>query len=227
MNMKLKIERMEKENKYEKTFKEIIRQIRRKQHDYDNHINAIYAMALTTGSYEELMQKQREYWGDKINIEDKYGKIVNEKSSPVIIGFLFHKFTKANELGIDINPHIVIEEAECNISQCEMIEIIGILFDNAVEAVKDKEKSAKKIRVEIVEYKENIEIVVMNRSDYVKQSDIEMFFMEGYSTKGSGRGLGLSNVKKIVKKSKSRLIVENITVDGEQWFSVKIIVYKE
>ena len=46
---------------------ELVKEIRAKQHEFDNHLNAILNMHLTIDNYEELVAKQSEYiksWQD-------------------------------------------------------------------------------------------------------------------------------------------------------------------
>ena len=40
---------------------ELVKEIRAKQHEFDNHLNAILNMHLTIDNYEELVAKQSEY----------------------------------------------------------------------------------------------------------------------------------------------------------------------
>jgi len=49
-------------------------------------------------------------------------------------------------------------------------------------------------------------------------------FNMGYSTKGTGRGIGLYSLKKIVNKYKGELLVENITREDENWFKISMII---
>lgn len=222
--MKVKMESMKMQQVYGNAFESMITDIRRKQHDFDNHINAIYGLHRTAKSFDELIKRQEEYC-EHIS-DNKYSKMFNEKSSPVIIGFLYSKFCSANKEGISVEPHIVIEEANCNISQYEIIQIIGSLFDNAVEAVREKDVSLRRIRISMIEYSEKIEIKVMNLSDYMKREKMQKLFQLGYSTKGENRGIGLNNIKDIMEKSKNEMIVENINVNEENYFSIKLVIKK-
>lgn len=220
--MQLEVNRIKMQTVYDGTFNEMIQQIRRKQNDFDNHLNAIYSMPLTIKNYDELVKRQSEYC-DKIK-NNKYIKMLNENSCPTIMGFLYSKFTKAEEQNIEVSPHIVIQEAKCKASQYEIIEMIGILFDNAVDAVSNKNTEYKKIRTIMIEHKNKVEICVMNRSDFIEQREQEKFLIEGYSTKGQNRGIGLNNVKKIVNESRGTMILENIEYNNQNWFSIKIYI---
>lgn len=212
------------QNMYHNAFEDMINEIRRKQHNFDNHLNAISNMYLTASSLEELVQRQEEY-RRKLLAENKYNKIMNEKSSPVIIGFLYHKFLQAESKNIQVSPHIVIENAECRLSQFKLVEILGILLDNSVEAVEGVLEN-RLIKFEMIETHKEVIVDVRNPYPVVNREDIGKYFVEGYSTKGDNRGLGLSYVRKIVPKALGKIKAENIWENNINWFSVKIEIEK-
>ena len=59
------IQNQEKELKlyqlYIQPMEELVKEIRARQHEFDNHINAILNMHLTVDNYEELVEKQSDY----------------------------------------------------------------------------------------------------------------------------------------------------------------------
>lgn len=209
---------------YNNAFGDMINEIRRKQHNFDNHLNAISNMYLTVGSLEELVQKQDEYRKTMLS-ENKYNKLMNEKSSPIIIGFLYHKFLQAESKNIEVLPHIVIEEAECRLSQLKLVEILGVLLDNSVEAVEAAQDN-RYIRFEMLETDKSVILNVKNPYPIINREDIGRYFVEGFSTKGAGRGLGLSYVRKVVSKVFGKITAENIVEDNINWFSIKVEIEK-
>lgn len=76
--------------------------------------------------------------------------------------------------------------------------MIGILLDNAVEAVQEKEE--KDIKFTLVEDEGQIHLSVSNASEYISQEKIHEWLLEGNSTKGEQRGIGLANVVSITEK---------------------------
>lgn len=209
----------------EENFQDMIIQIRRRQHEFDNHLNAIYGMHLTINDYDELVKKQNEYCDRMLEV-NKYNKMISCQSSPIILGFLYGKFLEAENQNITIIPHIVIEKAQCKIMQYELIEVLGILIDNAVQAVTDNECVRRKIKVEIIEYKERVEITIENICNHIPINILSRFFDKGYSTKGKNRGLGLYNLAEIAKKSRSEISVENVMKDNENWLSITLRIPK-
>ena len=82
--------------------------------------------------------------------------------------------------------------------------VINNLLNNAIEATKISEK--KHISVDIKKV-ERYRIEIKNNSSglNIDANKIQDFFQKGFSSKGKGRGYGLYNVKKIVKKYKGSI----------------------
>ena len=79
----------------------------------------------------------------------------------------------------------------------EFTQILGVIFDNATQATKLLEE--KQIIIEIKNNSDNIEFDVSNT--YSPNIDFEIVFNEGYSSKGSDHGYGLSLVKDIINNN--------------------------
>ena len=203
---------------YTETFEDAVAAIRMKQHEFDNHINAIKCMQYTVHDPEKLIEEQNKYC-DKILQDNKYNKLLKLKTSPILIGYLYSKFTAASTHGINVEYEIQDINIE-KISINDLIEIIGILFDNAVEALECQEN--KDIEVKMLQDDNRFIVSVANRSDRKTNSEIEKFFEYGYSTKGDGHGVGLHRANMLVKKYKACIQVENILKYGENYLCFKI-----
>lgn len=203
---------------YTNTFEDAVEAIRMRQHEFDNHINAIKCMQYTIHNTEELIEEQNKYC-DKILQDNKYNKLLKLKTSPILIGYLYSKFTAASVH--DVNVEYEIQDINIEkISINDLIEIIGILFDNAVEALEFQD--SKDIEVKLLQDDNRFVVSVANRSDRKTNSEIEKFFEYGYSTKGAGHGVGLHRANMLVKKYKACIQVENISKYGVNYLSFKI-----
>jgi len=226
---------MEKEEKqeelkmyelYTKTFEDLITAIRIKQHEFNNHINAIKCLPYTAKSAEELIAEQNRYC-DTVLEDTEIVKLLKLDSSPVLCGFLYSKLIFAQSLDI----HVIYEVDPINVERYitihHFIEIMGILFDNAVEAlVKEKrvENHSGKILLRLSSY-ENTKLLleVANISRSYTNKEIEEFFVTGKSSKGNNRGVGLSRVKLLTQKYKADLHAVNQQYYGENYLSFRII----
>ena len=204
---------------YTETFEDAVAAIRMKQHEFDNHINAIKCMQYTIHNPEKLIEEQNKYC-DKILRDNKYNKLLKLKTSPILIGYLYSKFTAASTHGVNVEYEIQdinIDKVSIN----DLIEVIGILFDNAVEALEYQDN--KDIEVKLLQDDNRFIVSVANRSDWKTNSEIEKFFEYGYSTKGAGHGVGLHRANMLVKKYKACIQVENISKYDVNYLCFKIV----
>lgn len=208
---------------YNKTFEEAIVAIRTRQHEFDNHINAIKCLRLTSDNPYELARTQEEYC-DKIMQENSFNRILKMHMEPILAGFLYSKFTNAKEQGIRVVHDVHAIEVKNRVDISSLVEVIGVLLDNATEALLNEKDVEKVLVVKILqEDKTSFSIEVANRSRKFMNSEIEKFCECGYSTKGINRGMGLSRVKEIVRKNKADFFIGNICYDSENYLSFKII----
>lgn len=204
---------------YTKTFEDAVTTIRMKQHEFDNHINAIKCMRYTIHDTEKLIDEQDKYC-NKILQENKYNKLLKLKMSPILVGYLYSKFTAASIRKINIEYEIQDFDIEC-IEINDLIEIIGILFDNAVEAL--EKQHDKEIDVRLQKVNNKCVILIANISEWKTNSEIEKFFEYGYSTKGKEHGIGLHRASMLVKKYKASMQVENIAQNDMNYLCFKVI----
>ncbi|EOS51849.1 hypothetical protein C809_00604 [Lachnospiraceae bacterium MD335] len=204
---------------YTKTFEDAVTTIRMKQHEFDNHINAIKCIGYTIHDTEKLIDEQDKYC-DKILQDNKYNKVLKLNISPILVGFLYSKFTAASAHGINIEYEIQDIEI-MNVSISDLVEIIGILFDNAVEAL--EEQGDKEMEVSLLRSDNTFTVSIANISSWKTNSEIEKFFEYGYSTKGKEHGIGLYRVNMLMKKYKACIQVENITKNDSNYLCFKAI----
>ena len=209
---------------YADSFDNLIDNIRTKQHEFDNHINNIYSQHYIYSTYDELVKAQQSYC-KVVAIENRFNKLLNS-GNPIIIGFLYGKFVEIDKFGIDISYHISIKELQIEIPIFKLVEILGNLIDNAVDALINK-KNYNKVYIFMEERGKCFSIEVRNECDYVDYTELELFFKKGYSRKGGDRGLGLFHVKTICDEYKLNLLCRNKEVDGINWISFVVSNKKE
>lgn len=90
----------------------------------------------------------------------------------------------------------------------KLVEVIGNLFDNAMEAI-EEQGVEQKIYLEFIEQPEQIDFKIKNESCYIPQEKLLKMFERGESSKGELRGLGLANVRQICEEYKCDLQVNN------------------
>jgi len=208
---------------YEESFKSLIDDISARQHEFDNHINAIYSQHMIYHTYEELTQGQKQYC-DQLIQENSLNKLLSNGNS-VVLGFLYGKFLNAEKSGIKLNYRVNIRNLESNVPTYKMVELLGNLINNAVEALSSEEKLSR-MGVSLLEYDDSIEMEVRNECIGIDYSKIQDFFKKGYSEKEKNRGYGLYNVKQICESYNIRLQCSIEDAMDAEWFVVKLNIRK-
>ena len=86
----------------------------------------------------------------------------------------------------------------------ELCEILGILFDNAIEAADKSGQKSVRVRIE-KDGKDAVSFSIEN--SFEGNVDIERIFEKGYTTSGDGsRGIGLWMVRNTVNKYKNMML---------------------
>lgn len=209
---------------YENSFRSLIDEIRARQHEFDNHINVIYGDHYLYHTYEELVQAQKDYCKDII-AENRYNKLLSAGNS-MIIGFLYGKFIEAEKFEIQISYKVVILNLECGVPVYKLVELLGNLINNAVEELKEA-KDENKLIVNMIESDNKLEIEVGNECRRIDYGRIQKFFEKGYSEKGSSRGYGLYNVKKICENYQMDIECSNRIINDTNFLIFKIIKNKK
>ncbi|MDE6607651.1 MAG: GHKL domain-containing protein [Lachnospiraceae bacterium] len=221
---KYKLKAKEKENElrmyklYEASCQNLISEIRLRQHEFNNHINAIYSQHLTCRSYEELVAQQRTYC-EEIIYDNRYEKIL-KAGDFALIGFLYGKFMEAEKRGIRVEYELKCIELISSLPMFKLIELIGNLIDNAIDATENCKE--KRLYVSIIENVEEITIEVRNVHPTLSSKEITAMFQKGYSSKGEDRGLGLYGIKRMGLEYHFDIICSNVLIDNRNWVSFSI-----
>ena len=204
---------------YADSFQSLIDTIRLKQHEFDNHITTIYSQHYMYETYEALVKEQTNYC-EQIMKENRFNKLLT-KGNPVVISFLYSKLIEIDKKGINITYTVSIDDLDIGVPIHKIVEILGNLLKNAVEAI-EKTDNANEIFILMIESQGKFEIEVRNENPYIDPNNISTFFTKGYSNKGEGRGLGLYNVQNICKEYMLNISFENKQINEKNWISFTI-----
>ena len=174
---------------------DMIEELRNQQHDYHNQIQTILSMKRDTSISDEDIEnyvtniKKRGYSSKLVGLDNR-----------IIGAFLYSKVNEAENKGKIINIDINYFSFDSIYETYQIIEMYGILIDNAIEGVNSCD-----------EYK-NIDIFLSNKNGtyifeikndykYISVSEISRFFKKGFTSKsGNSRGRGLYKLKKMIAK---------------------------
>lgn len=208
---------------YIQPLEELVKEIRAKQHEFNNHLNAILNMHLTIDNYDELVARQAEYitLAAKDDESRMYLPLLRI-SDKVLAGFLYSKIVRAPSF---VRTEVEVKNLEIisGISEHHLIEIVGTLVDNAYEACTEE---LNRVIMEVDSENDKLVFVVKNRMRNVKLEDIGRFFEKGYSTKSSDgkRGLGLYNAKMLTEKYGGEITVGTDFIEKRNYICLKVVV---
>ncbi len=191
---------------YIKPMEELTKDIRARQHEFDNHMNAILNMHITISDYDELVEAQSAYCKDIYEDKSRCNPALLRISDKILAGFLYSKIISAPDY-IDVDIQVLSKEIVTPVSEHALVEIIGTLTDNAFEAA-----TPQKNRVEMVLDAQHDKLIfaIKNQVENLTMSEIPRFFEKGYTTKDlcGDRGLGLYQANQIARRHKGEITVE-------------------
>jgi two-component system sensor histidine kinase AgrC len=196
-------------------YDELLKSVRLHQHEFKNHLAAILSAQYTYNSYEKLVKAQNEY-SNKILQENRY-HILLALGDKVLAGFLYGKFQELEAEGIKVVCQIKGAYYYSRVPVHHMVEMLGILLDNASQALHDADEAGKEVSFCLLESERNYQFIVCNKFPYVAYSEMEKWFQMGSSTKGEGRGIGLFHVKKLCEELGCEICCKNVEIEGENW----------
>lgn len=214
----MKIEEEKQQAFYNESLSLVIQDLRRFKHDQANHLTVISAM-LKMKKFDQANSYISEIFNTTESIVDTS---VCDIKNAGLFGLISSKMDYAKKTGIKFNLQAIGEiDSIPNVKISELCEIIGIYLDNAIEAAAISGDKEVEMRLENKE--ESIDIVIDNSCSIIP--NLESIRQDGYSTKGTNRGHGLSIVDKILSKYAS--ISNTINFDNNSMIFSQILKIKK
>lgn len=196
---------------------DLIDEVRSKQHEFDNKILAIYSVLETSQNLDEAKNKIGSY-SDSIKIDYEIKKIM-VIDNKVIAGFIYSKLKLAKLRNITLDVNIGTKLDKLPIEEYELIEILGILIDNSIEASVFNDV----IYLDINKNNDSLEVLLRNPYKHTSNLEFSKMFELGYSTKSKkSRGYGLYNVKNIVQSNKGNILFSNSTINNNNYITIGV-----
>lgn len=136
---------------------------------------------------------------------------------------VYYKLNDIDEDKYNVNVNIS-KQVSINLEKVDhkeymsLCKIMGIVLDNAIEAMKNSE--GKTLNIDVYKEKDNVIIEVDNTFDK-STTDITKIYSKNYSTKGKNRGLGLYLANLLLKNCKYLHMEQRII---NEYFNTKIYV---
>ncbi len=217
---KVKDSQIESISKYSNHIESLYREVRSFRHDYTNLLVSLNESIKNRDIdgveriYNSVLKES-----DKSFYDSQYdiAKLVNLKNL-AMKSVVSAKLIEAQNRGIDVSVEIAEPIGTPQIDLVDFITILSVFLDNAIEAAVNAESP----RISFTYFQENenkILVIYNTTADY--KIPTKNIFQYGVSTKGEGRGIGLSNVKQILSKY-PKVTLETKSIDHEFTHELKM-----
>lgn len=211
---------LEEAQLYNKTLEILQDNTRAFRHDFANILQGMVGY-MDNNDMEGL----RKYYSQLVedvqnsnNLTTLSPKVVN---NPAIYNVLATKYHKADSLGIKIHLEAFLDLNTLHMKIYEFTRILGILMDNAIEAASQCE--TKLINVTFrKDSKRNMQLLVIENTYNNKEIDTDKIFEKGYSTKEGNTGLGLWEIRQILKKNNN---LNLFTTKNDEFFTQQFEIF--
>ncbi|HDA3940387.1 TPA: GHKL domain-containing protein [Staphylococcus aureus] len=190
----------------------VISQFLLKEMKYKRNQEEIETYYEYTLKIEAINNEMRKFRHDYVNILTTLSEYIREDDMIGLRAYFNKNIVPMKDnlqMNIPISIEIPDEVSSINLNMIDLSRSIGIILDNAIEASTEIDDPI--IRVAFIESENSVTFIVMNKcADDIPR--IHELFQESFSTKGEGRGLGLSTLKEIADNADNVLldtIIEN------------------
>lgn len=216
----LTTKQLQNAEEYNKTLQILHDNIRGFKHDYDNTVAAIGGY-IKTNDMEGLKQYYSQLEEDCVKVNRMYILNPNIINNPGIYSLLTIKYSEAEELNIKMNISVLWDLSKINMKIYEFTKIFGILVDNAIDAAKESEEKIINITFKDDE-KNNMQYLKIENSYAEKDIDIDTIFEKGKTSKENHTGLGLWEIRKILKSNNN---LNLHTTKDDKYFTQQFEIY--
>ncbi|WP_283614070.1 sensor histidine kinase [Ligilactobacillus aviarius] len=198
------------------------RKLRKFKHDYQNMLLSLEENLRSSDSQDakDYLQTFKQYSDNYISESGlwMFNDFDNVKT-PYLKSILINKTSQATEQGIDVHFECRYDVNQIAMEPYDLVRIVGIAYDNAIEAVRNLDKNHRKINVMVYRTKGQTEVTIANPMQTAE--NLIHLKKEGVTTKKGHSGLGLANIEEI-SANYSNVLVNYREVKG--WFTIQFTI---
>lgn len=220
MKLTLTTRKLQSAEEYNNTLRILHDNVRGFKHDFDNIVTTIGGY-IRTNDMKGLENYYVQLEDDCQRVNNLY--ILNPEviNNDGIYNLLTKKYNEAESEDIKVNISFLLDLNTLNMKIYEFARILGILLDNAIEASKECEEKLINLTFRN-DSKNNRQLIIIENTYNNKDVDTERIFEKGISGKENHTGLGLWEVRKIVKKNHNSNLFTSKT---DRFFSQQLELY--
>ncbi|GAC44727.1 hypothetical protein PLO_0199 [Pediococcus acidilactici NGRI 0510Q] len=197
--LKNELQQIKQLENYAAVLEDGYRNLRKIKHDYVNVISSSLFL-LEDQEYADLRKYYKETL-TMLNADDKYDEIrigdLQNIGNSALKGIIAYKLIQAEHQKLKIHFECIQPIGELHVANVHIVEIVGILMDNAIEYV---ETNGGQIDVVVTVNEGYRSILIRNSLKKASKTNLREIFQEGYTTKGNHEGIGLSSLRDITAK---------------------------
>ncbi len=179
--------------------------LRAQRHDFMNHLQVVYSL-MELEEYREAGDYIERVYGDIRRVSRAL-----KTAHPAINALLAAKISDCESRGVRVTLQIESAWADLPVESWAMCRVLGNLIDNAMDALKGAPEPELTLRLS--ESLHGYSFAVSNNGPMIPAAVAEKIFQRGFSTKGDGRGMGLSIVRGIMEEAGGQI---GVTSDEER-----------
>ena len=219
-NLVLTTQKLQSAEEYNNTLHILHDNVRCFKHDFDNIVTTIGGY-IRTNDMEGLQQYYLQLEDDCQRVNSLYILNPDIINNDGIYNLLTKKYYEADSKDIKVNITFLLDLSKLNMKIYEFARILGILLDNAIEA--SSECDEKIINLVFREDAKNSrQLIILENTYKNKAIDTEKIFEKGITEKENHTGLGLWEVRKIVKKTRNTNLY---TTKDNKFFKQQLEIY--
>ena len=218
----LTTQKLESAEEYNNTLHILHDNVRGFKHDFDNIVTTIGGY-IRTEDMEGLKKYYSQLEDDCQRVNNLYLLNPSVVNNDGIYNLLTKKYYEAESKDIKVNITFLLDLSTLNMKIYEFARILGILLDNAIEASSECEE--KIINIIFKNDSKNYrQLLIVENTYNTPNIDTEKIFEKGVSSKDDHTGLGLWEVRKLVKKNKN---INLFTSKDDKYFTQQLEIYNK
>lgn len=183
---------------YMENLESMQQEMRAFRHDYKNMLSgmSLYAEEGNTQEIRKVLQKMEADFDNKVGENIRQAGQLGNIQVPELKSLVLSKLSRMKSKQITCNLEVLYPVTKIEMDVMDLNRCLGILIDNAIEAVENTDTSV----IDLIISSQDAGITFIVQNQWNGELALHSIWKEGYSTKGDGRGLGLSSYKRILGK---------------------------
>lgn len=200
----------------------LVDSMRANNHDFTNKLHVILGL-IQIGQYEKAVS-----YIENISIiqRETISTVMNSIENPSLAALVVGKIARASECNVrfTIKEGTSYKNDDITVPSEALVTITGNLIDNALDAMNmDSSNTDKELQFGAYTKDGELLIIVKDTGPGIPKENLEKIFENGFSTKGTGRGIGLYHTKQLIESLGGKITVESQTGRGSCFM---VILYK-